>query len=261
LRVRAGLILERVLLVFAAIILAGQAAALEAVSLPLDAKTLDLSGAVERFYNQSERIQVSTAPDANGIVRRIEVRSESPESASDWAVFALTNPSDEQIDRLLVVPHYRLVGSGLIWPDLGSMRLRTLTPSEGIAPERIPSSEADVFRITLDPGGIVTYVAELADPVLPEIHLWQPEAYEEIINSYTLYRGVVLGIAGLLALFLSVLSSSRAPRCSRPQPHWRGPCWPIFRSILASGAASSRALAAIRTLGAPARRSCSPGRC
>ncbi len=120
-------------------------------------------------------------------------------------VFALANPSDEQIDRLLVVPHYRLVGSGLIWPDLGRERVRAVTPSEGFAPERISSSDSDIFRITLDPGAIVTFVAELSDPRLPEIRLWQPGAYDDLVNSYTLYRGVVLGIAGLLALFLSVL--------------------------------------------------------
>ena len=168
---RAGQILTRIILAITAILLAGHAAALEAVSLPLDAKTIDLGGAIERYFNQGERIQVSTAPDANGIVRRIEVRSEGPGGTSDWAVFALTNPSDEQLDRLLVVPHFRLVGSQVIWPDLGSQRIRAVTPSEGFAPERLQSSEADVFRITLDPGANVTYVAELADPAIPAMLL------------------------------------------------------------------------------------------
>jgi diguanylate cyclase (GGDEF)-like protein/PAS domain S-box-containing protein len=202
---RAGPILGRILFAIVAILLAGRALALEAVSLPLDAETVDLAGALERYLNQGERIQVSTAPAADGIVRRIEVRSESPDGTSDWVVFALANPSDEQIDRLLVVPHYRLLGSGLIWPDLGRQRIRAVTPSEGFAPERVPSADTDIFRITLDPGAIVTYVAELSDPSLPEIRLWQEGAYEDMVNSYTLYRGVVLGIAGLLALFLSVL--------------------------------------------------------
>ncbi len=202
---RAGSILRRVFFVIAAAFLVSPASALEAVSLAVDADTVDLGGAIQRFDNQPDKLQVSTAPDANGIVRRIEVRSENPQGSADWIVFALANPSDEQIDRLLVVPHYRLVGSGLIWPDLGWERIRAVTPSEGFAPQRIPSSEADIFRITLDPGAIVTYVAELSDPTVPEIHLWQPGAYEGMINSYTLYRGVVLGIAGLLALFLSVL--------------------------------------------------------
>ena len=202
---RAGQIVERILLTIAAMLVAGQALALEAVTLPLDAATIDLTGAIERYTNQTERIQVSTAPGADGIVRRIEVRSEKPSGTSDWIVFALANPSDEQIDRLLVAPHYRLVGSGLTWPDLGAERVRAVTPSEGFAPVRLPSNEDDIFRITLDPGAVVTYVAELGDPRLTGLHLWQPEAYEDMVNSYTLYRGVVLGIAGLLALFLSVL--------------------------------------------------------
>ena len=203
---RAGPILSRLAFAIAVIILTGRALALEAVSVPLDAEAVDLSGDIERYKNnQGEAIQVSTAPDGQGIVRRMEVRSESPGGTSDWVVFALENPSDEQIDRLIVVPHYRLVHSGLTWPDLGWERLRAITPSEGFAPERVPSSEADLFRLTLDPGAVVTFVAELTDPQLPEIHLWQPGAYEQMINSYTLYRGVVLGIAGLLALFLSVL--------------------------------------------------------
>ena len=202
---RAGQILKRVSFAIAIILFAGQALAIEAISLPIEAQTVDLSGAIERHSSQRDRIQVSTAPGTDGIVRRIEVRAQDPGGASGWIVFALSNPSDEQIDRLLVAPHYRLVGSGLIWPDLGSQRLRAVSPSEGFAPERLESNEADVFRITLDPGAVVTFVGELSDPRLPEIQLWHPETYEEMINSYTLYRGVVLGIAGLLALFVSVL--------------------------------------------------------
>ena len=68
-----------------------------------------------------DRIQVSTAPGPDGIVRRIEVRAR--EGNTNWAVFALTNNSDEQIDRLIVAPHYRMVGSGLFWPDLGLSRI------------------------------------------------------------------------------------------------------------------------------------------
>ena len=202
---RAGLHLMRLIFLLAVLAAGGRAAALEAIAVPLDAKTIDLTGAAERYFDQGDRLQVSTAPGIDGIVRRIEVRPEGTAGSSDWAVFALANPSDEQIDRLLVAPHYRLVGSGLIWPDLGSRRIVSVTPSEGFAPERLPSGEADIFRITLDPGAIVTFVAELADPTIPQLHLWQPASYEELINSYSLYRGVVLGIAGLLALFLTVL--------------------------------------------------------
>jgi hypothetical protein len=92
-----------------------------------------------------------------------------------------------------------------LWPDLGSARILGITPSEGLRLDRVESSEDDVFRITLNPGTVITFVAELAAPELPQIYLWEPEAYKDTVNAYTLYRGIVLGIAGLLAVFLTIL--------------------------------------------------------
>src|SRR5258705_7899448 len=43
------------------------------------------------------RIQVSTAPGTDGIVRRIEVRAR--EGGQFWVVFALANNTDDQLDR------------------------------------------------------------------------------------------------------------------------------------------------------------------
>ena len=119
--------------------------------------------------------------------------------------FALTNNSDEQIDRLIVVPHYRMVGSGIFWPDLGLSRIAAITPSTGDRPVRQEGTTADVFRITLDPGTVITLVAELRTDKLPQIYLWEPDAYKDKVNSFTLYYGIVIGIAGLLALFLTIL--------------------------------------------------------
>ena len=183
------------------------AIALEAASVPLDGKTLDLTGAIQFFRQADDRVQVSTAPGSDGIVRRIEVRAREAGdgSSSSWAVFALVNSGDEQIDRLLVAPHFRLAGSGLFWPDLGASRIANITPSQGFAPDRQDSQEADVFRITLDPGAVVTFVAELRTPQLPQLYLWDADAYKDSVNSYTLYRGIVLGISGLLALFLTII--------------------------------------------------------
>jgi diguanylate cyclase (GGDEF)-like protein/PAS domain S-box-containing protein len=59
--------------------------------------------------------------------------------------------------------------------------------------------------VTLNPGTVVTFIAELASPKLPQVYLWDPESYKDTVNSYTLYRGIVIGIAGLLALFLTIL--------------------------------------------------------
>jgi diguanylate cyclase (GGDEF)-like protein/PAS domain S-box-containing protein len=175
----------------------------EAVNVRLDAAAIDLTAATEVQKSDGDRIQVSTAPGPDGIVRRIEVRAR--EGNTNWAVLALTNNSDEQIDRLIVVPHYRMVGSGLFWPDLGLSRIAAITPSTGDRPVRQEGSTADIFRITLDPGTVITLVTELRTDKLPQIYLWEPDAYKDKVNSFTLYYGIVIGIAGLLALFLTIL--------------------------------------------------------
>lgn len=192
------------MLALAASLLAAPAArAVEAVNVRLDAAAIDLTAATERQKTEGDRIQVSTAPGPDGIVRRIEVRAR--EGNTNWAVFALTNNSDEQIDRLIVVPHYRMVGSGLIWPDLGISRIVAITPSSGDRPLRQESTTSDIFRVTLDPGTVITFVTELRTDKLPQIYLWEPDAYKDKVNSFTLYQGIVIGIAGLLALFLTIL--------------------------------------------------------
>jgi diguanylate cyclase (GGDEF)-like protein/PAS domain S-box-containing protein len=198
---------------------ASRAGAVDAVNVRPEASAIDLTDVIDRQHTDSDKIQVSTAPGPDGVVLRIEVRAR--EGSTNWAVFALANNSTEQFDRLIVVPHYRMVGSGIVWPDLGLSRVVNITPSSGEKPEDSCSAptnsdaspsrgcsanaSADIFRVTLEPGSVVTYVAELRSDRLPQIYLWEPEAYKDKVNSFTLYYGIVIGIAGLLALFLTIL--------------------------------------------------------
>ena len=177
--------------------------AIDAVSVRSDAPAIDLTAVLDHQRSETDRIQVSTAPGTDGIVRRIEVRAR--EGGQNWVVFALANNTDDQLDRLIVAPHYRIVSSGLLWPDLGLSRIATITPSTGDRPERQESATADIFRITLDPGAVITFVAELRTDKLPQLYLWEPDAYKDKVNSFTLYQGIVIGISGLLALVLTIL--------------------------------------------------------
>ena len=176
--------------------------AVEAINVRTDARAIDLTDAAERHRTEADRLLVSAAPGPDGIIRRMDVRAR--EGNTNWAVFALANPGDEQIERLIVVPHYRMVGSGVFWPDLGRSRVASIT-SSGERPDRQDSATADIFRITLDPGSVMTYVLELRGDKLTQLYLWEPEAYKDKVNSITLYHGIVIGIAGLLALFLTIL--------------------------------------------------------
>ncbi len=179
--------------------------AVEAVRVTVDAKAIDLTPMIEHYRSDGDLIQISTAPGRDGIVRRIAVKARESGTQPDWIVFALTNDTDEQLDRLLVAPHFRLTGSGVIWPDLGSSRIAAITASEGIRPEREDSADADAFLVTLDPGTTVTFVAELRSSNLPQLYLWEADAYKEQVNGLTLYKGIIIGIAGLLALFLTIV--------------------------------------------------------
>jgi len=202
--------LRQILLVLAAVFTAllglpAPARAVEAVRVTLDAPAIDLTPMIERYRSDGDLIQISTAPGKDGIVRRIVVKARDTGARPDWMVFALTNDTDEQIDRILVAPHFRLVGSGVIWPDLGGSRIAAITASQGIRPERDENPEADQFVITLDPGATVTYVAELRGPNIPQVYLWDQEAYRKKSTGLTLYKGIIIGIAGLLALFLTII--------------------------------------------------------
>src|SRR5215471_7641192 len=166
--------------------------AVEAINVRTDAQAIDLTDAAEHHRTETDRLLVSAAPGPDGIIRRMDVRAR--EGNTNWAVFALANSGDEQIERLIVVPHYRMVGS----------RVANIT-SSGERPDRQDSATADIFRITLDPGSVMTYVLELRTDKLNQLYLWQPEAYKDKVNSITLYHGIVIGIAGLLALFLTIL--------------------------------------------------------
>ncbi|MGI9352627.1 MAG: EAL domain-containing protein [Rhizobiaceae bacterium] len=179
--------------------------ALEPIRVSVNDIAVDITGAIETFRRTDGILKISTAPDADGIVRRIEVRSRDTDQVSHWAVFALANTSDRQIDRLIVAPHYRMVGSNLLWPDLDTKRIAAITPSEGFSLDRQSDTGADVFRITLDPGAVITLVAEQETSELPKLYLWEPSAYKDTTNSYTLYYGIILGISGLLAVFLTIL--------------------------------------------------------
>ena len=199
-------LLLRLVLLIALVPVGGPPAlAVQSVRVSADSDAIDLTKAVERYSAQGDRIQVSTAPGPDGIVRRIEVSALEAGAQPSWIVFALTNDSDEQLTRLIVAPHFRLVGSGVVWPDLGSSRITTITASQGQAPEREDNPQADVFRLTLDPGTTVTYVAELRTPSLPQLYLWEPDAFKDKSTSLTLYQGILIGIAGLLALFLTIV--------------------------------------------------------
>jgi diguanylate cyclase (GGDEF)-like protein len=187
------------------VMLAGSASALDAIAVTANQDRMELTRAGLALEGRGDRLQIDTAAGADGISRRMSVNASTPGTNPNWIVFALHNKTDKVITRWITVQRYSLIGSGVIWPDLDSRRLSALTPSVGFLPQRIKNDRADIFKITIDPGQTVTYSAEMASARLSRIYMWQPLAYELHVRELRLFNGIMLGITGLLGIFLTAV--------------------------------------------------------
>ena len=199
-----GLLLAVLGLVFAAAS-ADRAQALEPISVRPDQDRIEITGQGEVHGGQGDSLQVETASGPDGVKGRMSIRGSTPGTSPSWIVFALHNPTDKAIERWLTAERYTVVGSSVIWPDLDARRIETVTPSLGFLPERVKSDRADIFRITLEPGQTITYAAELASERIPRVFLWKPLEYELKARDRQLFNGIMLGITGLLAIFLTAV--------------------------------------------------------
>jgi diguanylate cyclase (GGDEF)-like protein len=191
--------------IVALLCLSGHAEALTPIPIQADQDRIEITTLGDAYEGRGDSLQVETAPGADGVSGRMTVRASVPGTSPNWMVFALTNKTDKPLERLLTADRYTIVGSGTVWPDLDARRIESVTPSVGFVPERIKSDKADVFRITLEPGQTITYVAELAGERYARLYLWPPIDYEIKSRDRQLFNGTMLGLTGLLAIFLTAI--------------------------------------------------------
>ena len=185
--------------------LAGHAVALTPIPVQDDQDRIEITNLGEAYEGRGDSLQVETAAGQDGVSGRMTVRASAPGTSPNWMVFALTNKTDKSLERLLTADRYSVVGSGTVWPDLDARRIESVTPSVGFVPERIKNDKADVFRVTLEPGQTITYVAELAGEHFSRLYLWKPIDYEIKSRDRQLFNGAMLGLTGLLAIFLTAI--------------------------------------------------------
>lgn len=186
-------------------VLPGEALALKPIVIEPDQDRVEITPLGEFYDSRGDSLQVETAPAADGMTGRISVTAKTPGTSPNWIVFALTNPTEKPVERWLTAARYSVVGSGAVWPDLDAQRIEGVTPSMGYVPERIKSDRADIFRITIEPGQTVTYVVELSSDRLARLYLWKPLEYELYSRDRLLMNGILLGLTGLLAIFLTAI--------------------------------------------------------
>ncbi len=193
-----------VLLAFA-VLLPSLAYAIEAIPVDPDQPRIDITAKGELYEGRGDQLQIETAPGPDGYIGRMAVQASTPGTNPGWLVFALSNPTDKQIVRWLVAPRYTLANSRVLRPELDAPRITAITPSLGFRPEPLKSDRADMFRLNLEPGQSVTFAAELASSTVPRLTLWDPNSYQAKQQDRMLFNGVLLGITGLLAIFLTAI--------------------------------------------------------
>jgi diguanylate cyclase (GGDEF)-like protein len=184
---------------------AGPAAALKPITVSPDQDRIEITTRSEAYEGRGDTLPVETAPGPDGATDRIVVRSSVPGLNPNWLVFALHNPTEKAIEVWLTADRYNPVGSGIIWPDLDARRIEAVTHSTGYAPERIRNDRVDIFRLTIERGQTVTYVAELATDRFSRVYLWKPLEFEQRQRERFLFNGVMLGVMGLMAVFLTAV--------------------------------------------------------
>ena len=192
-------------IVLACALAAGSANAMTPIVVQPDLERIEITTLGDAYEGRGDSLQVETAAGSDGVTGRMTVRASVPGANPNWMVFSLSNKTDRPMERWLTADRYTISGSGTVWPDLDARRIEAVTPSIGFVPERIKSDKADVFRITLEPGQTITYVAELSTERFARIYLWKPIDYEVKTRDRQLFNGAMLGLTGLLAIFLTAV--------------------------------------------------------
>ncbi|MEL7542889.1 MAG: sensor domain-containing phosphodiesterase, partial [Pseudomonadota bacterium] len=181
------------------------ALALEPIVLKPSVDRQDITFLGELIEGRGDQLQVETAPGPDGFTGRMAVRALTSGTDPAWAVFAFRNQTEKVIERWVVAPRYGIIGSQVLLPNLDSRRIVRITPSIGFVPERVSNDQADIFRVSVEPGQTITYVAELSGDQYPRIQLWNPLPYQKKQRDAMLFNGIMLGIVGLLAIFLTAI--------------------------------------------------------
>lgn len=172
---------------------------------PSDEK-IDITLLGEYYERRGDKLSVETAASADGIVGRMTVSAKTPGTNPSWVVFALSNPTDKPITRWLTAQRYDIVGSRVLKPDLDAPRITNVTPSLGFRPERIEDYDyLDIYRLSIEPGTTVTFIVELASASVPRLFLSSPGSFGKRQRDINLFHGILLGITGILAIFLTAI--------------------------------------------------------
>ncbi len=178
--------------------------AVEAIILPVANNAVNLSVVGQRYESQDPNLQIKIFGNNADDNEELVVSALGKRAPYRWLSFSLVNSTNSVIKPLIVVPPRGLVGTGVIWPLIGGKTVLSILASSGAEPVPV-FGRPGVYRLSVDPKQTVTYVVEISGNWPPRLGLWNEKVYELHVENRALFRGLLIGIAGLIALYLTLL--------------------------------------------------------
>jgi len=144
--------------------------------------------------NASERIPIMSA---------VEI-SQRPNGVN-LIRFALVNEDKTPLTRIISTPAQTILGSGIVWPDLVDAAMTSLRADKASANITQLRQRGGAFQVTLKPDETVLLTATFERRLPAEIYVWAQEAHEAERNQAFFFQGLLLGVTGLISIFLSSL--------------------------------------------------------
>ncbi|HKQ95554.1 MAG TPA: PAS domain-containing protein, partial [Aestuariivirgaceae bacterium] len=177
----------------------GTAAARDIVNAALKSPSIDLVPVLETVETEKEQVAIEI-PNVTGTQKTLmTLQAIGPGPVHRWVVFSLLNPDSAPHDLVIVSPNQGFVGSGFLWPRREGSRIFGVQNSAGNEPRSLNALGVDALAFTIDPNASQTFALEVTPAGLSGLALWQRGAFESEAGEYAFLRGVVLGIAMLLA--------------------------------------------------------------
>jgi hypothetical protein len=177
----------------------GAATARDIVNAALKTPSIDLIPVLEAVETDKAQVAIEI-PDAGAQKSLMTLDAKGPGPLHRWVVFSLLNPDAVPHDLVIVSPHQGFVGSGFFWPKREGSRLYGVQNSANAEAIPLRALGMDALAFRIGPNASQTFALELAPAGLGSLSLWQRNAFETQAGEYAFFRGVVLGIATLLAI-------------------------------------------------------------
>jgi len=202
--------LRAMIVVFAALLFCLPASAEDSrVNAYFDGPSLDLFPYLQAVETDKQAVSVELPSDGTSDRVLMQLTAVGRERVHRWAVLTLTNPDQDEQALVILTPFQGFVSSGVIWPKPSGSRIENVIVA-GTAPTRLlPALGADALEVRLAPSSMTTFAFELTPAGLDEMTLWKRAVFESRENSLAFFRGVVLGIALLMALAMLALFAVR----------------------------------------------------